>query len=144
MAVVFGSLRLGEGASSRDAFEGQSEASPFDEHILVVGWSDGQGGHGASTLYLDGPEVQLGGGAATHGAGAAEGAAAAAGGPRMSWQSRLHGGLRASGDEARLRLRLRELELDANISAAAAGLTRPRAPPPQLAARPPKLAAGRS
>ena len=149
VAVVFGSLRFGEGMGGGTGVAGGGgggggSSAPFDEHIVVVGWSDGQGGHGSSTLYLDGAEVELAGGASLDGApGLGSGPVA----PRMSWRSSKHGGLRVSGDEARLQaatprkkklqpgviqattllpaipsqarlsLQLPGLELDANISA---------------------------
>ena len=100
VAVVFGSLRLGEGLAAEitGGGGGGGSSAPFDEHIVVVGWSDGRGGHGSSTLYLDGPEVELAGGASLDGAAGLGGAPVA---PRMSWRSRKHGGMRVSGDEAR-------------------------------------------
>ena len=105
VAVVFGSLRFGEGmgggagVAAAAAAAAAGSSAPFDEHIVVVGWSDGQGGHGSSTLYLDGAEVELVGGASLDGAsGLGSGPVA----PRMSWRSSKHGGLRVSGDEARL------------------------------------------
>ena len=101
VAVVFGSLRLGEGLAAEITGRGGGgggSSAPFDEHIVVVGWSDGRGGHGSSTLYLDGPEVELAGGASLDGAAGLGGAPVA---PRVSWRSRKHGGMRVSGDEAR-------------------------------------------
>ena len=100
VAVVFGSLRLGEGlvAEITGRGGGGGSSAPFDEHIVVVGWSDGRGGHGSSTLYLDGLEVELAGGASLDGAAGLGGAPVA---PRVSWRSRKHGGMRVSGDEAR-------------------------------------------
>ena len=106
VAVVFGSLRFGEGvgggagvAAAAAAAAAAGSSAPFDEHIVVVGWSDGQGGHGSSTLYLDGAEVELVGGASLDGASGLGSDPVA---PRMSWRSSKHGGLRVSGDEARL------------------------------------------
>ena len=102
VAVIFGSLRFGEGmagVAAAAAGGGGGPSAPFDEHIVVVGWSDGQGGHGSSTLYLDGPEVELAGGASLDGASGLGSDPVA---PRMSWRSSKHGGLRVSGDEARL------------------------------------------
>ena len=84
VAVVFGSLRLGEGLAAEitgGGGGGGGSSAPFDEHIVVVGWSDGRGGHGSSTLYLDGPEVELAGGASLDGAAGLGGPPVA---PRMS------------------------------------------------------------
>ena len=46
VAVVFGSLRLGEGLAAEitGGGGGGGSSAPFDEHIVVVGWSDGRGG----------------------------------------------------------------------------------------------------
>ena len=73
VAVVFGSLRLADGAATRrtrghvadsDTMRPMTRGErPFDEHILVVAYRDGAGWHATRTAYLDGPDVALQGGA---------------------------------------------------------------------------------
>lgn len=120
IAVVFGSLRLGEGSASGSKHAESSTsalevANTFDEHIVVVGYSsNAQGHHGTRTLYLAGSEVTLAGGDTTDIPGVPQ---CEAGEPRISWWSNTHGGLRSVGDDATLDLRLPGLQLAANISA---------------------------
>jgi len=118
IAVVFGSLRLGESSASGGKHAAATSApevvNPFDEHIVVVGYSsDTQGLHGTRTLYLSGSDVALVGGDATDIPGAPQ---CEADEPRISWWSHAHGGLRSVGDDAILDLRLPGLQLAANIS----------------------------
>ena len=68
--VIFGSLRR------RRRPPGAVVAGPFDEHLIVVGYSDGRDGtERTHRVLLDGPSVRLAGGAAAPTADALAGAA---------------------------------------------------------------------
>ncbi len=105
IAVIFGSLRRRRrrGASLADG--------PFDEHLIVAGHTSLNGSQGMERVLLDGPSVRL------SGAPAIEDGAAGARGPRLSWWSDAHGGMRVHGEALTLDLLLpRGLRIVANVS----------------------------
>ena len=104
VALVLGSLRKrrrGRGTKSKEA-ERRRQAvvssdggvaewqPPFDEHIMVLAYSDASGHH-THTLELAGSAVALSGGRTSP---------SRAAGPRVRWWSERHGGLLVEGDSA--------------------------------------------
>ena len=83
--------------------------SPFDEHLIVIGYSDGRdgGGQHEQRVLLDGPSVRLAGG----------GGPSTSAGPRLSWWSDAHGGMVVDGNLLTLDLALPDgMRLVANAS----------------------------
>lgn len=107
VSIIFGSLRR------RDRPPSAVMDGPFDEHLLALGYSDGRDGdEDMHQILLDGSAVQLSG-------GRADGGSARGDGPRLSWWSGRHGGMRVDGDTTTLDLTLaRGVRLVANMSGA--------------------------
>ena len=80
IAVIFGSVRRRE----QRRLPPRDQPAVFDEHLLVLAYRDGRGAEVSRSVLLDGNEVVLGGGG-EHGHG-----------PRVSWWSARHGGMRVS------------------------------------------------
>ena len=105
IAVIFGSLRR----KDREPTAALAD-SPFDEHLIVIGYSDGRdgGGQHEQRVLLDGPSVRLAGGG---------GPSTSSAGPRLSWWSDAHGGMVVDGNLLTLDLALPDgMRLVANAS----------------------------
>ncbi len=101
-AIIFGSVRLRQRRRPRDL------QAAFDEHLLVLAYRDGRGAEVSRSVLLDGHEVALSGGSER------------GRGPRVSWWSARHGGMRVSDVGTVLDVRFSDgVRLVANMSGGA-------------------------
>ena len=105
VALILGSMRLpGRSASA---------AGAFDEHLLVLAFSDASGHHSTGHVVVGEREAVLLGG----GAGPLPASLSASAPPRWEWRSQANGFIRGSGDALSLDVTVDGARLVANISA---------------------------